>query len=230
MTDTDDPKPVGKTRWRRVPLVLVPAYAAIAGLIFLAASGTLAVSFAISGTQFTTTADSLTSTGTDSNGQAFYQFGVVNFTGTGTPTTVAQTEAVIPHASLTNLCQSVTIGPITLPGGLVVGPFTSVTKAGGGTTPVTATDLVTDTSILSADNASFTNFRVGQDLGTFASPPSVPVARGSGPNVVAVPAPLGTFSQTAGSVSITKLRSTGNATSASSFTVPNLSVQFGTAC
>lgn len=228
MTEADDPRPVGKTRWRRVPIVLIPAYAAIAGLIFLAASGTLAVSFAISGTQFTTTADSLASTGTDSNGQAFYQIGVVDFLGT-TPatasTTVAQVESVIPHASLTNLCQSVTVGPITLPGGLTVGPFTTTTRAGNGPGgPVTATNLVTDASSTTADSGAFTNFRVGQDIGTFASPPSIPVARGTGPDVVSVPAPVGTFGQTATSVALTRLRSTGSATSASSFTVPNLSL------
>ena len=219
MTETDDPKPVGKTRWRRVPLVLVPAYAAIAGLVFLAASGTLAVSFAISGTQFTTTADSLASNGTDGNGQGFYQLGVADFTGAGAP--IPQVESIIPNATLTNLCQSVTVGPLTL-----------VTKAGNGPGgPVKATNLVTDATSLSASLGSFSNFQVGQDMGTFTNPAlSAPAARGSGPNVTTAPVPTGTFGQTAGSVTLTKLRSVGSATSASSFTVPDLSLAFSTPC
>ncbi len=153
----------------------------------------------------------------------------MNFTGSGTPATIGQTEAVIPHATLHNLCQSVTLGPITLPGGLTVGPFTSVTKAGAGTHgDVTATNLVTDTSTLSADKADFTNFRVGQDLGTFTdkSNLNIPVARGTGPDVVTIPAAVGTFGQTAATVTITTLRSSGTATSALSFTVPDLTVGF----
>lgn len=223
MTEADDPKPVGKTRWRRVPIVLVPAYLAIAGLIFLAASGTLAVSFAISGTEFTTTADSLTSTGTDGNGQGFYQMGVADFTGGGA--VKPQIESIIPKASLANLCQSVTIAS-------PFGTFTVVTKAGNGPGgPVTATNLVTDATSLTADSGSFSDFRVGQDMGTFTSPAlSEPAARGAGPNVVTIPVPVGTFGQTATSVGLTHLKSLGNATSASSFTVPNLSLAFGTPC
>jgi len=222
MTGSDEPKPVGKTRWRRVPLVLVPVYAMIAGLLILAASGTLGVSFAISGTDLTVTADSLTSGATDGNGVGLYQFGIVNFTGNSTPTPVPQFETIIPNATLVNLCQSVSVGPLTL-------------RTTAGTTPgspVTATNLIVDAKSLSAGTASFTNIKIGQDMGTFTNPAlTEPVARGSGPNVTTANVPTGTFGQVASGASITGgLRQVANATSAGNFTLPNLSITFGAAC
>ena len=229
MTETDDPKLVGKTRWRRVPLVLVTVYAMIAAVLYLAVSGTLAVSFAISGTAFDTFADSLTSTAVDGNGRAFYQLGVLDVAATGTPATSlhVQAESIIPSAQLVNLCQSVTVAT-------PVGPVTLITRAGNvAGHPVTATNLVTDATTLNANSATFTDFKVGQDLSTFTNPHitvPLPVGPATTPDIPSVNAPPGTFGQTAASVSIDHLHSTGLATSAGSFTVPNLSLSFTGSC
>jgi len=208
----------GRTRWRRVWFVLVPALAIVAAILALIAKGLIAVSFAISGVPFTVTASSVVSNGVDSNGVGFYQFGVANFTGGGSQVPVA--ENIIPSATLTNLCQSVAVGPVTLR-----------LTAGTGATPVTATNLVIDATALSAGTASFTNINIGQDMGTYTNPAlTAPGARGTGPNVITGPVPLGTFGQVATSVSLGSVRQTAIATQASTFNLPNLSLGFGGAC
>src|SRR5579884_61710 len=179
MAETESSVPLGRTRWRRFAAVLAPAYLALAALVFLAWSGVLAVSFAISGTAFTVTAD-----------------------------------------NLTNLCQSVSVGPLTL----------RIT-AGDAGTPVTASNLVVDATSLSAGSAQFSNINIGQDMGQFSNPAlTAPTGRGSGPNVNTGPVPAGTFGQTATAVTINSLRQVANGTSASSFTLPHLSLGFGSAC
>src|SRR5215472_16606906 len=172
MTGSDEPKLVGKTRWRRVPLVLVPVYAMIAGLFILAATGMLAVSFAVSGVGLTVTADSLTTGAVDTNGIGLYQFGVADFAGNGTP--VPQFETIIPDATLVNLCQSVSVGPLTL----------RTTAGTAANSPVTASGLVVDATSISASTATFKGINIGQDMGQFSNPAlTEPAARGTGPNV-----------------------------------------------
>ncbi|HXM54694.1 MAG TPA: DUF6230 family protein [Candidatus Dormibacteraeota bacterium] len=218
MTQLDGRPPAARTRWRRVGLVLVPAYSTVAAVLYLAWSGAVAVSFAVSGTAFTVTAASLTSGQTDGNGVGFYQFGVGDFAGSGAP--LPQIESVIPDARLTGLCQSVSIAPLTL----------RIT-AGDAGTPVTATNLVVGATSLTAESATFTDLQIGQDLGQLSHPAlTEPVARGSGPNVQTANLPPGTFGQTAKSVTITGVRQVSNGTSASSFTLPHLSVAFGASC
>lgn len=219
MPEADDTPVVGRTRWRRFALVLAPAYVAIAGLVILAASGVLAVSFAVSGTALTVTSDSLSTGAVDGNGIGLYQFGMVNFTGAGAP--APEVETIIPNASLVNLCQSVTVGPLTL----------RTTAGGTGSPAVSATNLVVDASSIAASSAAFTNINIGQDMGTFANPAlTQPTGRGSGPNVATGAVPAGTFGQTATAATLTKLRQTADATSAGSFTLPGLSIAFGAAC
>ena len=208
----------GRTRWRRVWFVLVPALAIVAAILALIAKGLIAVSFALSGTPFTVTANSVVSNGVDSNGVGFYQFGVADFTGGGSPTPVA--ENIIPSATLTNLCQSVSVGPLTL----------RIT-AGTGATPVTATNLIIDATSLSAGTATFTNINIGQDMGTYANPAlTQPVARGTGPNVTTGAVPTGTFGQVASAVSLGTVHQTALGTQASTFSLPNLSLSFAGAC
>jgi len=210
---------VGRTRWRRFLMVLAPAYAAIAALIILAASGALAVTFAVSGTALTITADNLSTGTADANGIGLYQFGVVDFSGGGTPT--PQVETVIPNASITNLCQSVTVGPLTL-------RTTAGTASGS---PVTATKLVVDASSIAATSATFSNINIGADIGQFTNTlPQVPVSRGTGPNVNTAPVPAGTFGQTATAASLGGLRQSAQGQSAGSLTLPGLSIGFGTPC
>lgn len=212
---------VGKTRWRRFWLVLAPCYAAIAGLIYLIASGSLAVSFAISNAPFIVAADTLTSGAQDGNGIGFYQFGVANFHSDGS--IAPSVESIIPDATLVNLCQSVTV-----PGT----PITLVTRAGTNAgNPVHARNLVTDATSLTATSANFDTINIGQDMSTFANPAlTQPVGRGTGPNVQTGPLAPGTFGQTARQVTLNGLHQTANGTSASTFTLPNLSLAFGTPC
>jgi uncharacterized protein DUF6230 len=209
---------LGRTRWRRAWVVLAPALVIVAILLVFIARGLIAVSFAVSGTAFTVTADQVASNGTDANGVGFYQFGVADFAGNGTP--IPQAENIIPSATITNLCQSVQVGPLTL----------RIT-AGTGATPVSATNLIIDATSLSASSAHFTNINIGQDMGTYSSPAlTEPAARGSGPNVTTAAVPTGTFGQVASAVSLNGVRQLANATQASSFTLPNLSLGFGAAC
>jgi hypothetical protein len=215
----EDAPVVGRTRWRRFAIVLIPAYALVAGILFTAGSGVLAVSFAVSGTQLTVTADTLSSGAVDGNGIGLYQFGVADFTGGGTAT--PQVESIIPEATLVNLCQSVSAGPVTL----------RTTAGGVAGHPVTATNLVVDATSLNAASATFSNIDIGQDMGQFASPAlTQPTGRGSGPNVATGPVPAGTFGQTATGVTLTGLRQVASSTSAGSFTLPNLTIAFGAPC
>jgi hypothetical protein len=219
MIDTDDAPVVGRTRWRRFAIVLAPAYAMIAAVLFLAASGVLAVSFAVSGTALTVTADTLSSGAVDGNGVGLYQFGVADFRGSGTP--VPQVESIIPNATLVNLCQSVSVGPLTL----------RTTAGGVAGHPVTATNLIVDATSVTAGNATFTNINIGQDMGAFANPAlTQPTGRGTGPNVSTGAVPGGTFGQVATGATLTGLRQVANGTSAGLFTLPNLSITFGAAC
>jgi hypothetical protein len=219
MADVPDGPVVGRTRWRRFLVVIAPAYAVVAGIIFLAASGTLAVSFAVSGTALTITADTLTTGAADGNGIGLYQFGVADFAGNGTP--VPQVETVIPNAQLANLCQSVSVGPLTL----------RTTAGAAANTPVTATGLVVDATSIAASSATFTNINIGQDMGQFTSPAlSAPTGRGTGPNVATGPVPAGTFGQTATKATLGGLRQVANGQTAASLTLPGLSVSFGSPC
>jgi hypothetical protein len=228
MADVDSRPVVGRTRWRRVPLVLVPLWVAIAGILYLAASGSLAVSFAISGTQFDTFADSLSCTAPDNNGQCFYQLGVFDTTAAPSQTVQSQVESVFPNASITNLCQSVTVTPPPpLP------KVTVITRAGTvANHPVTATKLVTDASTTTASEADFAGFNVGQDLSGFSNPAITEPFPGAvnGANVATINVPKGTFGQTATSVTLKGLHSTGSGTQAATFTLPNLSLSLGGSC
>lgn len=229
MADIDGAPVTGRTRWRRVPLVLVPVYLVIAGMLYLGASGTMAVSFAVSGTQFDTFADSVTCTTPDANGRCFYQMGVFDVTRQSSSPLQSQVESIIPNATLRNLCQSVSVQPpLNLP------RVTVITRAGTDPArPVTATGLITDASTTTATQAVFGGFEVGQDLSGFSSPGltvPVPIGPATGADVQSVPVPAGTFGQTATSVSLQGLHTVGSGTQAATFTLPDLSLTIGGSC
>jgi hypothetical protein len=212
-----------------VPFVLVPVWVVLAGILYMAASGSLAVSFAISGTQFDTFADSLSCSTPDGNGQCFYQQGVFDVTRSAANPTQVQVESIFPNAALVNLCQSVTMQPpLNLP------KVTVITRAGTvAGHPATATSLVTDASTTTASEADFTGFNVGQDLSGFSNPTitePVPIGPAAGATVPTVPVPVGTFGQTASSVTLKGLHSTGSGTQAATFTLPNLKLSIGGSC
>ena len=190
----------GRVRLRRFAALAVPAAIAGGALVVLTAQGVLAAQFSISGMPFTITATQLT-------GNGFEQFGALDYTAAGSPNLTQDNGqmlvfvSAIKQAELTDLCQSVSIGFTNL-----------VIRAGGGSTPVQASDLVVDSDQLTGD-ASFTNLAVDQDASTLNEVPGVT-------------GPLGTFGQQADSIVIKNLRQENWATTASTFTLPGLSMSF----
>lgn len=190
----------GRVRLRRFAALAVPATLAGGALVVLTAQGVLAAQFSISGMPFTVTADQL-------NGTGLEQYGAIDNVADGSPNLADQNGqelvfvSAIKQAELTNLCQSVSIGFANL-----------VIRAGAGSTPVEATNLVVDSDSLTGD-ANFTNLSVDQDASTLDEVPGVA-------------GPLGTFGQQADKVSIKNLRQDNWATTASSFTLPGLSIGF----
>lgn len=205
MSDGNRVGPVSRTRWRRFFAVILPAFGSVALMIYMGATGVVAVSFAVSGTPFTITANQVSSASADGNGQGFYQYGVTNQTGNGSSGQAV--EIVIPQAQLTNLCQSVSAGPVTL----------RLTAGNQDGTPVKATNLVADLTTADASQAQFQNLNIGQDVGAFSNTPT-------GHH------PAGTFGQVATGVTFTNLRQVNNGTSASLFTLPNFHASLGQPC
>jgi hypothetical protein len=212
----------GGTRWRRFGILFIPGFGALAGMLFLLASGSLAVSISISGIPFVLNASNLSGTG-------FVQYGVpdkitdgtvlngIKAAGgpptTGTPTVTipsgpgagtyaADTVTKLDTATITGLNQTV-----CLP---ILGTNMQVTT---GATTANASSMLANSPDLVADTATFTGtlanpFFIGQDLG---------VALGGSPN--------GQFSQSAPSVSIDNVHQLGLGTTAGMFTLHGLNLQ-----
>ena len=195
----------GRVRLRRFAAVMIPAALAGGGLVVLTAQGVIAAQFSISGMPFTVTADRL-------DGEGLEQFGAIDNTAPGSPNLQDQNgqvvvmESVIKSAKLTNLCQSVSLGLTNL-----------VIRAGRGSAPVQASDLIVDSDTLSGD-AVFTNINIDQDASQLTEVPNIA-------------GPLGTFGQQADRVIIDHVRQNNWATSAASFTLPGLDLSFsGNGC
>jgi len=140
---------VGKVRWRRFAILLIPA-TIVAGLILNGlATGAIAASFTISGQQFKVSANHL-------HGAGFKQFGDANTAPGGKTVPVAT--SVITNATLTNLCQSVVMNT---PFGRIVLRLEAGQDANN---PVTANNLVIGLSDLRGD-AVFNNVTIGADAG-----------------------------------------------------------------
>jgi len=200
---------MGHTHWRRFGVVMVLGVAATAGLLALVANGAVAASFVVSGQQFKVSADKL-----EANG--FVQYGSVDARtdpGSDPPSQAPEPVAVagMRTATLTNLCQSVVTD---------LGDFGSVSlliHAGGGSRPVTATDMVVDMSQLDGD-AQFTNIEIGRDASTLDQGPT------NDPSEIAQRR-QGFFSQQASKVTITNLKQVAWATSAGQFNLYGLSLR-----
>jgi hypothetical protein len=188
--------PQGRVKWRRFALVAVPAVIVAGALIGLTAEGAIASSISVSGEQYLITANKLTGTG-------FEQFGGQVAGTSGTQPVII---SAIHSATLTNLCQSVSIGPITLH-----------LTAGGGGTPVTAQNLVVDASGQTGSEAVFHNISIGLDSGTLNEDPGADGASGG-------------FGQQADSMEIDNLVQHTWLTTAGTFTLPDLSLGFGGSC
>ena len=188
----------GRVRWKRFAFIMVPAAAVAAMLVGLTAQGAIGANISVSGQEYLVTATQLKGTG-------FEQFGSVVQQGNGTQQPVAV--SAIKSARLTNLCQAVTVGGITL-----------LLKAGGGSNHVSASNLVVDASSLAGD-ATFHNIAIGQDAGTLSQVPGETGASGA-------------FGEQADSITINNLVQHTWLTTAGTFTLPglNLKVTHGGSC
>jgi hypothetical protein len=149
---TNSPEaPLGRVRWKRLAAIAAPAALGAGALIFMTASGTIASSFAVSGSSFKVSADSL-------DGSGFVQYGDVDQSKNGDKHPVQISG--IRSAKIKNMCQSVKVGPFTLR-----------LTAGTGGKPVEASNLVLDVEQLNAD-ATFKNIQIGQDASTLNKGPS----------------------------------------------------------
>ncbi|HWG65533.1 MAG TPA: DUF6230 family protein [Streptosporangiaceae bacterium] len=188
----------GRVRWKRFAVLFLPAMVAAGTLVGLTAEGVLAASISVSGSAFEVSSTQLQGTG-------FEQFGGVVQEKNGVKHLVAI--SAIGHATLANLCQSVSV------------PGTSLTMrltAGSGGTPASATNLIVDADHL-AGNATFHNITIGQDASTLTEVPGV----GGQP---------GSFGQQATAVTIDNLRQHTWLTTAGTFKLPGLSLGFGSKC
>jgi hypothetical protein len=194
------PTAEGRVRWRRFAATMFGAGALSAALVALTAEGVLAVQFAISGIPFTVTADRLEGTG-------FAQWAELDHMAENSPNAgdtggvVVVIVSAIDRAELTNLCQSINMGGISM----------KIT-AGDAGTPVTARTLVVDSDDI-AGNASFKNIEIGRDASELDK---VPGKKGL----------LGVFGQQADKVEIRDLRQNNYATTAATFTLPHLRMRF----
>jgi hypothetical protein len=190
----------GKTRWRRFAVMFGASGAVAAVMVALTAQGVIAAQFSLSGMPFTVTADRLDGTG-------FEQYATLDEMAPDSPNAgdtggqLVLVVSAINSAKLTNLCQSIDLG----------GEFLKIT-AGDRGTPVSAKTLIVDSDQLSG-NADFNKINIGQDASTLNE---VPGATGN----------LGVFGQQADTVTITNLRQQNYATTAATFTLPNLHLSF----
>jgi len=188
--------PQGRVRWRRLAIILVPATALTVVLVSLTASGAIAASISVSGQEFIVTSSQL-------NGSGFEQYGGQVTGAKGTQPVVI---SAIHNATLSHLCQQVSVGGVTL-----------TLHAGDGSTPVSANNLIVDASGQSGSTAVFHNITIGQDSGQLSEDPS---AEG----------PSGGFGQEADSVTIDNLVQDTWLTTAGTFTLPGLTLGFGGSC
>jgi hypothetical protein len=136
------------------------------------------------------------------NGQGFEQFGVLDHSVTRGNFFLAS--SAIRTATLSHLCLSVNLGLAIL----------KITAGNG--SDVSGSDLVIDANRLSG-NASFTKINIGQDASTLTQVPGI---RG----------PAGAFALGSQTVAISNLRTHAYATTAGTFTLPGLSLRFGSPC
>jgi hypothetical protein len=186
----------GRVNWPRFAIVAVPAVIVAGTLIGLTAQGAIASSISVSGQEYLITASKLTGTG-------FEQFGGQISGASGDQPVII---SAIHSATLTSLCQSVTVGPVTLH-----------LTAGGGGTPVSAENLIVDASGQTGSEAIFHNISIGVDAGTLSEDPGTAGASGG-------------FGQQADSMEIDNLVQHTWLTTAGTFTLPDLRLGFGGTC
>ena len=145
------PGRLGRVRWRRFTITIIPAIGLAVMLMLLSTQAVLAVSLSISGEAFTVTAGLL-------KGNGFEQFPVVDHSAGNKHRTLEAT--AIRSAKISHLCQSVRVLGLTM------------VITAGNTRPVSATNLVVDADRFSG-NASFIHLVQGQDASTLNQVPGV---------------------------------------------------------
>lgn len=193
-----------QTKWRWFAAAAIPSTLIASGLMVGVANGAVPVAINIAGDSFKVSADVL-------DGTDFKQFASVAVEPGGDPTTGEGAHPVaasaIGQASLTNLCQSLTVDT---PWGTTV---SMVISAGDQGTPAQASNLLIGLQELSGD-AEFSNITIGTD-GEVLADDVTP----DGPFNSLV---SGTVGQQADGVVITDLQQTALSTTAGTFTLTDL--------
>ncbi|GIG57783.1 cholesterol esterase [Longispora fulva] len=187
---------VGRTRWRKFAMVMVPATAAAAVMVMGMSNGAIASSFAVSGQRFQISADSMVVNG-------FAQYGDIKKESNGTPHPVAV--AAAKTATVRGMCQSVvtdTHSPL--------GFITMTIRAGNGANPVEAENLFLAMDSMEGD-AVFEGIDIGIDAGT--------MDKGAGPG-----AP-GMFGQQATKATLLGVKQQAWATNAGTFKLTGMSLK-----
>jgi hypothetical protein len=199
MTETEVPRK-GRVRLRRWAVLGVPGVLATTALVIATAQGALAVSFSVSSMYHTINADKLEGTG-------LAQYGGRDRTSLNNPVEKGVYKNVfittIKDADITNLCQQVQLGALYL----------KIT-AGGKGTAAHATDLATDSDVLTGKSASFTGLEMGRD----ASELNKGFSTG----------PAGSFGLQADTISIDHVYQKNWATTAGAMTLPDLRIELTT--
>jgi hypothetical protein len=208
----------GRTRWRRVGILLVPGLMLVGVLVVLVAKGALAVNLAVSGQPYVLSASSITADG-------FLQYaapnaiskdyglqisaeeaaaGVTNIPTGGTPTQTAggqtyeaDTVSVLKNATISDLHQTI-CAPV-LPFGM--GGMLVSLDASSASSP----SMTVDAPALYANAATFSGIQIGADTG---------VASGGPAN--------GLLSRAADSVTLTGVQQVATNTEAASFSLHGL--------
>ncbi|MEU4240138.1 DUF6230 family protein [Actinoplanes sp. NPDC026619] len=185
----------GRTNWRRFAIAAVIPGAVAGALVAGVASGALAASFSVSGTQFKLSASKLEGTG-------FTQYS--GALGKADGSVVPAAMSGIKSATITNLCQTVAVGPIVL----------RIEAGKDAGKPVEASDLLIGMSELGGD-ATFTNIDIGQDASTLTKDGRPAAQHGA----------VGSFGQQADGVTIDNLKQVAYSTSASTFKLTGMSLK-----
>ncbi|MFJ2866064.1 DUF6230 family protein [Kitasatospora sp. NPDC087314] len=192
---------LGRTRWKRFAVILLPCLAATAVLAAGVAENALAASFLISGEEFKLSADEV-------HGDGFSLYGTVDVTREHVQVPVAVTG--FESATIHGLCQSA-VFPIP-----VLGPFTL--RLTGGRRPATAKGFFIDAKHLAAGQASSQHLDIGVAAGSLTTGE---VSRGDRDSRFFDP---NSPAQQASSINLTDVRITAVAVAAGSFDVPGLDV------
>ncbi|MGX6606426.1 DUF6230 family protein [Micromonosporaceae bacterium Da 78-11] len=199
MKDAQGDPAYGRTNWRRFAVAVGVPTVVAGGLVIGLATGALAASFSVSGTQFKLSADKLV-------GEGFTQYSGTLATEKVQPTTggkyIVAAKSGIKSADIYNLCQTVAAGPVVL----------RIEAGKDATNPVHADDLLIGMNELSGD-ATFSNIQIGQDASTL----DADGAKEHGE--------VGGFGQQADKVTINGLRQVAYSTSASTFKLSGMNLK-----